>query len=50
MSIEEIFKSIADFGFPIVVAIYLLIVFGAKIDKLATAVDRLSHFIEGLKR
>ncbi len=50
MSIEEIFKGVADFGFPIVVAIYLLIVFGAKLDKLTDAVDRLSHFIEGLKR
>ncbi|MGB9695633.1 MAG: YvrJ family protein [Caldisericaceae bacterium] len=48
--VNEILKSIADFGFPIVVAIYLLVVFGAKLDKLSDSVDRLSHFIEGLRR
>jgi hypothetical protein len=31
MSVEEILKEIANFGFPIVIAIYLLMVFGSKL-------------------
>jgi len=47
---SELIKSIADVGFPIVVAVYLLIVFGAKIDRLSEVIDNLSKFVEGLKR
>lgn len=46
----ELIRSIANVGFPIVVAVYLLIVFGAKIDRLSEAIDNLSGFVESLKR
>jgi hypothetical protein len=45
---NDMLRAIADVGFPIAIAIYLLIVFGGKLDRLADAVDRLSHFVEGL--
>jgi hypothetical protein len=48
MSVEEILKEIANFGFPIVVAIYLLVVFGSKLDRLSDAVEKLSRYVEGL--
>ncbi len=48
MTIEELIKIIGNVGFPIAVALYLLIVFGAKLDRLAESVDNLAKFIEGL--
>jgi hypothetical protein len=45
---NDMLRAIADVGFPIVIAVYLLIVFGDKLDRLTDAVDRLSHFVEGL--
>jgi uncharacterized membrane protein len=50
MSVEEILKEIANFGFPIVVAVYLLMVFGNKLDRLSDAVEKLSRFVEGLSK
>ncbi len=50
MSAEEILKAVAGVGFPAAVAVYLLIVFGNKLDKLTEAVNSLTHFIEGLER
>lgn len=47
---NDILKAIADVGFPIVIAVYLLVVFGAKIDRLSDAIDNLSGFVEGLKK
>ena len=41
-------RAIADVGFPIVIAVYLLMVFGAKLDRLSDAVEKLSRYIEGL--
>jgi len=48
MTMNDVLRAIADVGFPIVVAVYLLIVFGGKLDRLTDAVDRLSHYVEGL--
>ena len=48
MTIEEILKEIANFGFPIVVAVYLLMVFGNKLDRLSDAIEKLSRYVEGL--
>ena len=50
MTIEEILKEIANFGFPIVVAVYLLFVFGNKLDRLTDAVEKLSRYVEGLNK
>ncbi len=48
MTIEELIKIIGNVGFPIAVALYLLVVFGAKLDRLFESVDNLAKFIEGL--
>jgi hypothetical protein len=45
---NDILKAIADVGFPVVVSVYLLMVFGNKLDKLTDAVNNLTKFIEGL--
>ena len=45
---NDIIRAIADVGFPIVIAVYLLMVFGNKLDRLSDAVEKLSRYIEGL--
>jgi len=45
---NDIIRAIADVGFPIVIAVYLLMVFGAKLDRLSEAVEKLSRYVEGL--
>ena len=50
MTPNEIIRAIADVGFPVVVSVYLLMVFGNKLDKLTSAVDKLTKYIEGLGR
>ena len=45
---NDILRAIADVGFPIVIAVYLLIVFGTKLDRLSEAVEKLSRYVEGL--
>jgi hypothetical protein len=47
---NDILKAIADVGFPVVVSVYLLMVFGNKLDKLTDAVNNLTKFIEGLSK
>jgi len=48
MTMNDMLRAIADVGFPIVIAVYLLIVFGGKLDRLTDAVDKLSRYVEGL--
>ena len=45
---SDLLRAIADVGFPIVIAVYLLMVFGAKLDRLSDAVEKLTRYIEGL--
>jgi len=45
---NDIIRAIADVGFPIVIAVYLLMVFGTKLDRLSDAVEKLTRYIEGL--
>jgi len=45
---SDVLRAIADVGFPIVIAVYLLMVFGAKLDRLSDAVEKLTRYIEGL--
>jgi len=47
---NDIIRAVADVGFPIVIAVYLLMVFGSKLDRLTDAVEKLTNFIEGLKK
>jgi len=46
----DVLRAIADVGFPIVIAVYLLMVFGNKLDRLSDAVEKLTRYIEGLER
>jgi hypothetical protein len=45
---NDILRAVADVGFPIVIAVYLLMVFGGKLDRLSDAVEKLSRYVEGL--
>jgi len=45
---SDVLRAIADVGFPIVIAVYLLMVFGTKLDRLSDAVEKLSRYVEGL--
>ena len=45
---SDVLRAIADVGFPIVIAVYLLMVFGTKLDRLSDAVEKLTRYIEGL--
>ena len=47
---NDIIRAIADVGFPIVIAVYLLMVFGNKLDRLSEAVEKLTRYIEGLSK
>ena len=47
---SDLLRAIADVGFPIVIAVYLLMVFGAKLDRLSEAVEKLTRYIEGLDK
>ena len=50
MTVEELIKIIGNVGFPIAVSIYLLVIFGNKLDRLSDSVDNLAYFIEGLNK
>jgi len=43
---DEIIQIVQNVGFPIAIAMYLLVVFGAKIDRLSDAVEKLATLIE----
>ncbi|EYE89839.1 hypothetical protein Q428_00740 [Fervidicella metallireducens AeB] len=45
---EEIFKSIANFGFPIVISVYLLIRIEAKLERLTESINELSKTIAAM--
>jgi hypothetical protein len=47
-SMSDMLRAVADVGFPIVIAVYLLVVFGNKLDRLSDAVEKLSRYVEGL--
>ena len=47
---NDILRAIADVGFPIVITVYLLMVFGKKLDRLSDAVEKLSRYVEGLDK
>lgn len=43
---SEILKAVSNYGFPMVVAIYLLIRFETKLDSLATCITELNQSIK----
>ena len=47
-TMNDILRAVADVGFPIVIAVYLLMIFGSKLDRLSDAVEKLSRYVEGL--
>jgi hypothetical protein len=47
---EELIKLVGNVGFPIAVAVYLLVIFGNKLDRLSDAVEKLAKFIGGLEK
>jgi hypothetical protein len=48
---EELLKQIGNVGFPVVVAIYLLVRMEAKLDQLTTSIVSLTNVIEhGVKK
>jgi hypothetical protein len=46
---EELFAQIANFGFPIVISIYLLVRIEGKLDQLTESINELSRVIAGMK-
>jgi len=46
---EEILTQIANFGFPIVVSIYLLVRIEEKLNQLTESINELSRVIAGIK-
>lgn len=46
----EVFNQISNFGFPIVLSIYLLVRVEGKLEKLTDSINELSKSIEAIKR
>lgn len=42
---EDVFKGLANYGFPIVVSVYLLVRMEAKLDELTKVITKLSEAI-----
>lgn len=47
---DEIITIIQNVGFPMAIATYLLFVFGAKIDRLSDAVEKLASLIDNMEK
>jgi hypothetical protein len=43
---DELVTLISNIGFPIAVSVYLLTVFGGKLDRMQASLDRLTDVIE----
>ncbi len=43
---DELVKLISNIGFPIAVSVYLLTIFGGKLDRMQASLDRLADLIE----
>ncbi|MDQ7723544.1 YvrJ family protein [Bacillus inaquosorum] len=50
LEIEQLLSQIGNFGFPLVLAIYLLIRFEKKIEKLTEVISQLENNIKELKK
>jgi uncharacterized membrane protein len=47
---DELVGLIGNIGFPIAVSAYLLTVFGGKLDRMQSSIDRLADVIEAALR
>jgi hypothetical protein len=47
---EELFNQIANFGFPIVLSVYLLVRVEGKLEKLSESINELSKTIASIGR
>lgn len=47
---EELVPLISNIGFPMAVSVYLLVVFGGKMDRMQASLDRLADSIEAALR
>ena len=47
--VNEILTQIANFGFPIVLSIYLLVRIEGKLNQLTESINELSRVIAGIK-
>lgn len=45
---EEMFKEIANFGFPIVLSVYLLVRVEGKLERLTESINELSRTIASM--
>ena len=48
-SMEEVFTNIANFGFPIVISVYLLVRIESKLEGLSDSIQELARVIETLR-
>jgi len=46
---EEVINQVANFGFPIVISIYLLVRIEGKLNQLTESINELSKVIAGIK-
>lgn len=46
---EEMISQVANFGFPIVISIYLLVRIEGKLNQLTESINELSKVIAGIK-
>jgi hypothetical protein len=46
---ENLLQQISNYGFPMVISIYLLVRVEGKLESLSTSITELSRVIEGLK-
>jgi hypothetical protein len=47
---EEIYSSVANLGFPIVISIYLLVRIEGKLNELTESISELSKVIAGIEK
>jgi uncharacterized membrane protein len=47
---DELVTLISNIGFPIAVSVYLLTVFGGKLDRMQASLDRLADLIQAALR
>ncbi|NLL81227.1 MAG: YvrJ family protein [Tissierellia bacterium] len=46
---EQLFSTIANLGFPIVISVYLLVRIEGKLDELTISINELSKVISAIK-
>lgn len=47
---DELLKGVANYGFPIIVSVYLLVRMESKMDTLQAAIVELTHAVERISQ